>query len=39
VETNRITLLFANGTQETLPLMSKSDAAEIIIEHIAGLLE
>jgi len=39
VETNRITLLFANGTQKTLPLMSKSDAAEIIIEHIAGLLE
>lgn len=39
VETNRITLLFANGTQETLPLMSKSEAAEKIIEHIARLLE
>jgi len=39
VETNRITLLFANGTQESLPLMSKSEAAEKIIEHIARLLE
>ncbi len=39
VETNRITLLFANGTQENLPLMSKSEAAEKIIEHVAKLLE
>jgi phosphopantothenoylcysteine decarboxylase/phosphopantothenate--cysteine ligase len=39
VETNRITLLFANGTNEILPLMSKAEAAEKIIEHIAGLLE
>jgi len=39
VETNRITLLFANGAQEILPLMSKSEAAEKIIEHVARLLE
>ncbi len=39
VETNRITLLFANGTQEILPLMSKSEVAEKIIEHVARLLE
>jgi phosphopantothenoylcysteine decarboxylase/phosphopantothenate--cysteine ligase len=39
VETNRITLLFADGTQEPLPLMSKSEAAEKIIEHIARLLK
>ena len=39
VETNRITLLFANGTQEILPLMSKNEAAEKIIEHVARLLE
>ncbi len=39
VETNRITLLFANGTKEILPLMNKSEAAEKIIEHIARLLE
>ncbi|MEW6400490.1 MAG: bifunctional phosphopantothenoylcysteine decarboxylase/phosphopantothenate--cysteine ligase CoaBC [Chloroflexota bacterium] len=39
VETNRVTLLFANGKQETLPLMSKSEVAESIIEHISRLLE
>jgi len=39
VETNRITLLFANGTKEILPLMSKTEAAERIIEHTAKLLE
>jgi phosphopantothenoylcysteine decarboxylase/phosphopantothenate--cysteine ligase len=39
VETNRITLLFANGTKEILPLMNKTEAAEKIIEHIARLLE
>ena len=39
VETNRVTLLFANGTKENLPLMSKTEVAEKIIEHIAKLLE
>ncbi|MBM4426497.1 MAG: bifunctional phosphopantothenoylcysteine decarboxylase/phosphopantothenate--cysteine ligase CoaBC [Chloroflexi bacterium] len=39
VETNRITLLFKDGTQEILPLMSKTEAAEKITEHIARLLE
>jgi len=39
VETNRVTLLFADGTQESLPLMSKSEAAEIIIARVAALLE
>jgi phosphopantothenoylcysteine decarboxylase/phosphopantothenate--cysteine ligase len=39
VETNRITLLFANGKQEVHPLMSKSEVAEIIMQHIATLLE
>lgn len=39
VETNRITLLFANGTKEILPLMNKTEAAEKIVEHIARLLE
>lgn len=39
VETNRITLLFADGTKESLPLMSKTEAAEKIIEHTARLLE
>ena len=39
VETNRITLLFANGHRESLSLMSKTEAAEIIITRIAALLE
>ena len=39
VETNRITLLFADGRRESLALMSKTEAAEIIIERIAALLE
>jgi phosphopantothenoylcysteine decarboxylase/phosphopantothenate--cysteine ligase len=38
-ETNRITLLFANGQREELPLMDKSEAAAIIMEHIAALME
>jgi len=38
VETNRITLLFANGGKEDLPLMSKTEVAEKVIEHIANLL-
>lgn len=39
VETNRITLLFADGKKEILPLLSKSEVAEKIIEHVARLLE
>jgi phosphopantothenoylcysteine decarboxylase/phosphopantothenate--cysteine ligase len=39
VDTNRITLLFANGKQEVYPLTSKSEVAEIIMKHIATLLE
>ena len=38
-ETNRITLLFSNGQRQDLPLMDKSEAAGIIMEHIAALLE
>ena len=39
VETNRVTLLFANGTKEVFPLASKEKVAEKIIEHTAKLLE
>jgi len=39
VETNRITLLFADGHRESLSLMSKTEAAEIIVERVAALLE
>ncbi len=38
VETNRVTFLFADGEKESLPLMSKTEAAEAIIEHVAALL-
>jgi len=38
-DTNRVTLLFPDGKKETLPLMSKSEVAEKIIEHISDLLE
>jgi phosphopantothenoylcysteine decarboxylase/phosphopantothenate--cysteine ligase len=39
VETNRVTLLFANGIKENLPLMSKTEVAEKIIEYTSKLLE
>jgi phosphopantothenoylcysteine decarboxylase/phosphopantothenate--cysteine ligase len=39
VETNRATLLFAKGKQESLPLMSKIEVAETIIARLAALLE
>ncbi len=39
VETNRVTLLFADGRKESLPLMSKTEVAERLIERIAELLE
>lgn len=39
VDTNRVTLLFADGRNEALPLMTKTEVADIIIAHIASLLE
>lgn len=39
VDTNRVALLYADGRSESLPLMSKSEVAEIIIERVAALLE
>ena len=39
VDTNRITLLYADGHRENLPLMSKDEVAEAIIERMAALLE
>ena len=39
VETNRVTLLFADGRKESLPLMSKTKTAELILERVAILLE
>ncbi len=39
VETNRVTLLYIDGKQESLPLMSKAEVADAIIERVAALLE
>jgi phosphopantothenoylcysteine decarboxylase/phosphopantothenate--cysteine ligase len=39
VETNRVTLLFADGKKETLPLMSKTEVAEIILGWVSKPLE
>jgi phosphopantothenoylcysteine decarboxylase / phosphopantothenate---cysteine ligase len=38
VDTNRVTLLFPKGKKEELPLMSKSQTAEVIIDRLANLL-
>ena len=39
VETNRITLLYADGRRENLPLMGKDEVADAILERVATLLE
>jgi phosphopantothenoylcysteine decarboxylase/phosphopantothenate--cysteine ligase len=39
VDTNRITLLYADGRRESLPLLEKNEVAEAIIERVAALLE
>lgn len=39
VDTNRVTLLYADGRKEALPLLSKSEVAETIIANVAALLE
>lgn len=38
VDTNRVTLLFANGKEEELPLMGKDAVAEAVLSHIVVLL-
>ena len=39
VETNRVTFLFADGKSEALPLMSKGDVADVIMQRVANILE
>lgn len=39
VDTNRVTLLFPNAKEKTLPLMNKSEVAETIIAHLIELQE
>ena len=39
VETNRVTLLFVDGRKEPLPLMSKTQVAEVMLGWVSKLLE
>ncbi|HJQ14467.1 MAG TPA: bifunctional phosphopantothenoylcysteine decarboxylase/phosphopantothenate--cysteine ligase CoaBC [Anaerolineales bacterium] len=39
VETNRVTLLFEDGHKEELPLLSKTEVAEMILGWVSKLLE
>ena len=39
VDTNRVTLMHADGSSEALPLMSKFEVAETIVARVAALLE
>jgi phosphopantothenoylcysteine decarboxylase / phosphopantothenate---cysteine ligase len=39
VETNRVTLLFADGRDVSLPLLSKTEVAEVILGWVSKLLE
>jgi len=39
VDTNRVVLLTPDGGKEALPLMSKFEVAEHIMNRVAGLLE
>jgi phosphopantothenoylcysteine decarboxylase/phosphopantothenate--cysteine ligase len=38
VDTNRITLIYSDGRSESLPLMSKSEVAERILQQVVELL-
>ena len=38
VDTNRVTILDAGGGEEALPLMSKDEVAEFVMERVIGLL-
>jgi phosphopantothenoylcysteine decarboxylase/phosphopantothenate--cysteine ligase len=39
VDTNRVTLLDAGGGEEELPLMSKAEVAEVVLERVQGFLD
>lgn len=39
VDTNRVTILDAGGGEEILPLMTKAEVAEIVLERVTGLLQ
>jgi phosphopantothenoylcysteine decarboxylase/phosphopantothenate--cysteine ligase len=37
-DTNRVTLLFPDGRAEALPLMTKGEVAEVILERVVGMI-
>ena len=39
VDTNRVTLLYADGTQESLPLLSKAEVAEAVMVRLLHILQ
>jgi phosphopantothenoylcysteine decarboxylase/phosphopantothenate--cysteine ligase len=39
VETNRVTILDAEGGEEALPLLTKDEVAQLILEKVLGLLD
>ena len=39
VDTNRVTLLYADGGTEALPLMSKEDVADLLMGRVCELLQ
>jgi phosphopantothenoylcysteine decarboxylase/phosphopantothenate--cysteine ligase len=39
MDTNRVTLLYPDGKQEPLPLMTKAEVADTIIARLPGLLD
>ncbi|MFO8102469.1 MAG: bifunctional phosphopantothenoylcysteine decarboxylase/phosphopantothenate--cysteine ligase CoaBC [Dehalococcoidia bacterium] len=38
-DTNKVTIIDKNGTQDDLPLMPKSELAHLILDRVCGLLE
>jgi phosphopantothenoylcysteine decarboxylase/phosphopantothenate--cysteine ligase len=38
VETNRVTLIDSSGSVQELPLMTKAEVANVVLERVAGLL-
>jgi phosphopantothenoylcysteine decarboxylase/phosphopantothenate--cysteine ligase len=38
VDTNRVTLIGATGGVEPLPLLSKAQVADVVLERVVGLL-
>ena len=39
VDTNRVTIIDKSGEVEELPLMSKREVAEIILDRVVGMME